>query len=136
VDITIVFKDGKWTVHPDPATVKVGTPITWLVRMRSSLVPLLRWIVYFDHGSPFKFNRLRVATRNTELGTALIRDGGARDALKNAGVSTDEIADHDGVIGPISPEEPGDYKYGVRLENAETGERMGDDDPRLIVRGQ
>ena len=28
---------------------------------------------------------------------------------------------------------PGDYKYGVRVENASTGAQLSDDDPRLIV---
>jgi hypothetical protein len=135
VNITVTFEDGKWTVDPDPADVNVGTRITWLVRVKRSSVSLQRWTVYFDHGTPFrKADRIAVTTRNTQLGAILIRDASARDALKQAGVPTDVIVDHQGVIGPVSAEEPGDYKYGVRLEDAESGEKIGDDDPRLIVR--
>jgi hypothetical protein len=43
------------------------------------------------------------------------------------------IADHQAATDALRADEPGDYKYGVRVEDAESGEVIGDDDPVLIV---
>jgi hypothetical protein len=38
------------------------------------------------------------------------------------------------MIEPGKAIDPGNYKYGIRVNNAETGEELDDNDPWLIVR--
>jgi hypothetical protein len=144
MEITVTFDNGKLRTVPDPAIVSVGTPITWLCRSPRLTVPLARWMVYFNRGSPLHLQRgdplpaltqIRVTTRNTHLGTIISRAPQILNLLKDAGVETDDVVDHSGVAGPVFADEQGDYKYGVRIESAsaEKDELLDDDDPRLIV---
>jgi len=143
VEITVRFENGKWSVQPDPAVVTVGMPITWVLRGPRLTVPECLWTIYFRKGSPFHAQRgvpsptvdeLRVASRNTNLGTLVTRAPQALRALENAGINIDDIVDHQGVVGPVFAEEQGEYKYGIRVTNVANNEELGDDDPILIVR--
>ena len=153
--IAVTFQDNRWTIAPDPAVVSVGEPIMWIVRWAHSDFSTLRWFTYFEHGAPFAARmllmgpgsaiseepfgfertiRLGVTTRNTRLGTILNRIPNLASMLQREGATVVDIADHQGVVGPVRAEEPGEYKYGVRVLDGDTGEPLGDDDPRLIVR--
>lgn len=147
--VTFVERD-KLRTAPNPAIVSVGEPIIWLFRGSRLTVALARWIVYFDHGSPFKMQggvffgpppqlQMRVTTRNTHLGTIASRNDQILNLLKNADADTQDVVDHSGVVGPFYASEEGDYKYGVRVvglnvEVREKDEVLDDDDPHLIVR--
>jgi hypothetical protein len=133
-NINITFEEGKWEVSPDPAHVKVGELFTWTVQVPRSRFELLRWELHFDRGTPFgEINDFKTSTRNSHLGTIVDSNSRLQHALRDAGADLDVIVDHGGIVGPVLAEQPGDYKYGVRLENAETEEELEDYDPRLIV---
>lgn len=103
---------GKIKVDPDPAVVKVGTPVQWhFVVSGIQAHTKLRWEVYFDHTNPF---------------TWTVR------SLETSGDA--EQADQVGVVFGGEAQKPGDHKYGVRVFHSDSGESLGDDDPRLVVR--
>jgi hypothetical protein len=109
--------DYKLLVHPDPARVTVGEPVEWVfLTSGTGTLDTLVWTVYFDHGSPFGIltNRFTVAT----LKTAIVLP---------------QTTNHIGLVGAVYAALPGDYKYGVRLQDPHSGAILGDDDPRLIV---
>jgi hypothetical protein len=140
MDIIVEFDEGKWFIAPDPCRVSVNTPLFWFLRCRRSNMNRLRWIIYFNSGTPFNFQGHRpaefhfpVTTLNTHLGTAVIKRVVSSSELKYFGIDPKEIADHAGAAGPFIPSEPGTYKYGLRLEDAESGEPISDDDPQLII---
>lgn len=135
MDIVVRFENGDWRIEPDPASVTVGTAVTWLLRSPRSNYTRLRWTVYFAHGTPFSSDEgpFCVTTVNTKLGTVLTQDASVLDSVKNAGVGLDHVVDHEGAIGPVAPTEPGQYKYGIKVENAETDEEVADDDPQLVI---
>jgi hypothetical protein len=104
--------DGKsWRFHPDPAIVDQGTPITWRFQNTTLLIPRIRWTAYFDHGAPFRTQGDRFST-----------------------ITSLFFGQHAGSTGTVTADDPGDYKYGVRAEDALSQAVLGDDDPRLIVR--
>jgi hypothetical protein len=43
------------------------------------------------------------------------------------------VFDHRGVTEPVSADNPGDYKYDLRVEDSQTGKSVGDEDPWLFV---
>lgn len=140
MDIRVEFEDGRWFVLPDPCRITVNTPLFWLLLCRLSAVKRLRWTVYFEHGTPFNLQGHRpdrfylpVTTMNTHIGSAAARRNVLAKELKAAGINPRETRDHEGAIGPLIPTEPGTYKYGVRVEDADSGEPISDDDPQLIV---
>jgi hypothetical protein len=69
------------------------------------------WTVYFDHGTPFGGPRNRIFTTTSFFS-----------------------GQHTGTTGTVIAHDPGDYKYGVQVENPLNHVLLGDDDPRLIVR--
>jgi hypothetical protein len=79
----------------------------------------------------------RTTTLNTGLGKLAERfdmEMRLRRFLEELQVSgSREPTDHEGAVGPMTTENPGEYKYGIKVENAETEEQLGDDDPTLIV---
>jgi len=134
-EIRVVFESEKQkiVVSPDPAEVWVGNPIVWRFEAKSMQVRRIRWTVYFHRprllstlAAPFHFWRWLLFRRRgipffPGVGTELSS-------------TTQAAGAHEGTIGPATPESPGEYKYGVRVENAETGATLGDDDPILLVR--
>ncbi len=132
MNITVTFQDGKWLVQPDPAIVTVGEKVAWLVRWPRSTTNVVRWAIYF---TPFRYRHALVATtRNSHLGTILARNHSLEQGLKKEGANLDDMTDHYGIIGPVTPTDPGEYKYGINAADAETEKEIGDDDPKLIVR--
>jgi hypothetical protein len=126
MDISVGLDDHRWSISPDPAEVRIGTPVFWVLHSNRSLYSRLIWKIYFNHGTPF-------AGLPGPFFATTINRRGEGEALRNLGLRLTQEADHQGAVGPVVPTEPGDYKYGVEVRNAETGEVVGDDDPRLIV---
>lgn len=112
MEIKVTFDHGKLVFDPDPAYVYQGELVSWV--FRSTVVgPLgrpLRWTVYLQHGSPFH-------SQVTDF---------IADTLPSQGT-------HSGTAGGMPADDPGDYKYGVRLEDLINKATLADDDPRLIV---
>lgn len=107
MDISVIFDDGLWRTFPDPAIVRRGSSVTWrFLSMRSE--DALAWEVYFGRAPFLKEQSLIVTSFRNQNGQH------AADVTADA-------------------EKPGDYKYGVRVADAKSGEPIGDDDPRLIV---
>ena len=53
--------------------------------------------------------------------------------LRQLNLDEDAELNHRGVTEAQPADSPGEYKYDLIVENAVTGERIGDDDPWLIV---
>lgn len=103
---------GRLQIDPDPAIVGVGTPIEWHFVLGGGPPRYnLRWEVYFDHTRAFPW---RIRTLQTS--------------------PDQEEEGHIGVLYAGEAEKLGDHKYGVRVIQADSGENLGDDDPRLVVR--
>jgi len=115
--ISVVFDGQDLSIDPDVAAVTVGDPVEWLCSTRGQAFPgPLVWTIYFNRRSPF--GALVTRFPLTTLSPGYSRGG----------------ADHQGLAGPVYPSLPGDYKYGVSVQDAATQNVLGDDDPRLIVR--
>src|SRR5262245_36587599 len=110
MEIWVLFDGQKFTVTPERARVTVGTPVTWRFQANLPQIPRIRWAAFFNHGSPFRFEA-------NEFRTTTQADAGQ----------------HTGATGAMPPESPGDYKYGVRAEDTATQNKLGEDDPHLIV---
>jgi hypothetical protein len=118
--ISLSSREGKLTIEPDPAIVHVGDRVVFELKFEratwASALPqrLVRWAVYFRKGHPFQENPPYYF-------------GGERE-WSASGPATEP-----GTIDPGKAAEPGDYKYGVRIVDRETGGVISDDDPKLIV---
>lgn len=113
-------------VRPDPAIVRVGEDVAWALFFDGPEAPFgnrvqwdmsLEWRVYFNSAHPFGQRFRGVWTQKT-------------DPLQPG----DNVRAPRGMLAAAPVQEPGDYKYGVAISNARTGERLSDDDPILIVR--
>jgi hypothetical protein len=107
--IKVHFDGKQLTANPDPAHVRVGDPVNWEVsgvNLPGSITSLA-WEIYFNHGSPFK----------SQKGSFL-------------NVSATGVA---GAVPGDVAVDPGDWKYGIRVSNANTKALLEDEDPRLIV---
>ncbi len=111
MEIKVTFDHGRLVFNPDPAYVNRGEPVSWTFSAGAVVRPL-RWTVYFHRGSPFRHHA-----------TDLIVD------------TASHLARHSGRTSSMSADDPGDYKYGVRLDDATTKAVLADDDPWLIVSG-
>lgn len=111
MEIKVKFDHGKFTFLPDPAIVRRGTLVNWRFQANGLPFPQLEWVVYFNEGSPFRGQ-----------GAQIVVDTPAVDGQ------------HIGTSPEMSADDPGDYKYGVRVVDATNQQTLGDDDPRLIVK--
>ena len=109
MEIKVRFDHGQLIFSPDPAIVQRKTLVSW--KFQSNALPSrqLQWIAYFDKGSPFRGQ-----------GTQFITDTPAGQQI--------------GTSPAMSADDPGDYKYGVRVVDPVNHQVLGDDDPWLIVR--
>jgi hypothetical protein len=134
MDITITFDNGRWSIDPSPALVVVGTHVRFVLRAPRSQMTRLRWVVSFEGGSPFEERRQwSLETRNSGLGTGGTRLARQAAELLDEDSRADIAFDHRAATEPVSADQPGDYKYDLRVENPETDETVGDEDPLLIV---
>jgi hypothetical protein len=112
MEIWVEFNSGKFRTSPDPAIVPRGTPIVWRFRADNAAeTARIRWMVYFDRGTPF-------GDKSPPFATTL----SGQVAGQHSAATTIAFADN-----------PGDYKYGVRAEDASSGKQLGDDDPMIVV---
>lgn len=126
MEIWVEFTDKQWRFSPDPAVVPSGTLLQWRFRVDHTKAKRLRWTVYFDDGHPFS-SKLDFATRTQP---DLIR----RIKFSNE-TSVAPDGQHVGVSEAVVADEPGYYKYGVRLHDVDEDTELGDEDPRLVVLG-
>jgi hypothetical protein len=109
MEIKVTFDHGKLLFDPDPAYVYRGESVSWAFRTNAIAMPL-RWIVYLHHGSPFR-----------------------RPATDFTTDTTPSQGRHSGRTSGMPAQDPGDYTYGVRLDDLIRKVTLADDDPRLIV---
>lgn len=76
----------------------------------AALAMPLQWVLYLNHGSPFR-------SQDTEFIT---------DTRPIQG-------QHTGRTRGMSADDPGEYKYGVRIDDPINNLTLADDDPKLIV---
>jgi hypothetical protein len=106
-EIRVNLSDTRLLILPDPAIVKVGDKLIW--KLGSDLPVKMKWTVYFHHKSPF--------AREEGYPHRFEASEEARSAK----------------LGPFSAEDPGDYKYGIRVDDPANGKKLADDDPLLVV---
>ena len=122
MDVQIIFDGRYWKTSPDPVEVKVGEPLRWMISGVNCPFPHLRWTIYFYKGAPF-------APWQTAFATLT-------HAVDKEGKLTEQGGDHKGEIKSPESQNPGEFKYGVKVENADDGVTLGDDDPKLIVKAK
>lgn len=100
-------------VNPEPAYVRRGEEVSWDVSFAPANDPgAIQWTVYFKtNGNPFKPGEKELEIK------LLTTESGGHTSEFNAGKAV----------------QTGDYKYGVLIENATTGQQLSDDDPHLVV---
>jgi hypothetical protein len=100
----------KLLIEPDPAVVHVGDRVAWELSLSSrwELKSPLLLTIYFRKEDPFRHNYGHEWSVHGEPDKPIIVEAG-------------------------TAKEPGDFKYGVRIINADTGSQISDDDPRIIV---
>ena len=110
MEIWVSYDGQQFKFTPDRARVKVGTPVIWRFQADQLRIASTRWTVFFQKGSPFlvKSNEFSTTTSN-------------------------DLGQQTGATEPLIADTPGDYKYGVRAEDAATQVLLGEDDPYLIV---
>jgi hypothetical protein len=110
MEIWVSFDGQKFTISPDPARVKVNTPVIWRFQANQVSTNLIRWTVLFREKSPFQFQAGAFTTTTQSV-----------------------QGQHSGATGAMAPDKPGDYKYAVRADDALTQSELGEDDPYLTV---
>lgn len=104
--VRVTFDGVRMHISPDPKEVSRGDGVEWHVRDNSGDAGRWRWTLYFHHGSPFRGHpEFVLTTTSGEIGT----------------------------LKPGQAMEPGEWKYGIRVENYDTREVRDDEDPYLIV---
>ena len=120
--ISLITKPGApLEIRPDPAIVHVGDFVAWEMYIDpqwaieriaypwASFESPVRWTIYFQNRHPFrKYLRQDWSAIGFPEKKTIVQIGKA--------------------------EEPGDFKYGIRMASEVTGQQLSDDDPWLIVR--
>lgn len=105
-------------IQPDPVRVLVGEPLYW--EFVSALPnPRIKWEVYFQHSAPFD-PALKSLTAETAFAPA-------------GPVGPIPSPTHHGLSPSVVATMPGDHKYGIRAQDANTQQTLADDDPLLII---
>jgi hypothetical protein len=99
------------TITPDPVVIKKGERIAWRFGVvdPNNNTNALRYGIYINNGNPFGKHPGSWALEGEPTTSGI--------GILEAGPAT----------------EPGNYKYGVRIADANTGEALSDDDPILVV---
>lgn len=107
--------------EPDPVRVLVGEPLYW--EFVSALPnPRIKWEVYFQHSNPFG-PALKSLTAETAF--APVAPAGPVGLIPSP--------THHGLSPSVVATMPGDHKYGVRAQDANTQQTLADDDPQLTI---
>jgi hypothetical protein len=136
MDITVTFEKGHWITDPQMAIVMRGTKVRWIFRAPLLETPRLQWMVKFQGYKPLDIqeDKLAVYTKNTSFGTGK----GEQfyhylTSVEQLGYAEELRVNHRGVTPPVSMDQPGDYKYDVRVIDHDSGELIGEEDPWLFV---
>jgi hypothetical protein len=135
MDITITFHNGRWLTDPNPAIVVVGTGVRWIFQAPVLQTSALLWKVHFAQRMPFGEN-----FRTLEVNTQRAEPSQPREIVAET-LASFELPEylafqHRGTTRSHVADDPGDYKYDLSIENASSGELLGEDDPTLyVVRG-
>jgi hypothetical protein len=132
MDITVTFHNGRWVTDPNPAIVAVGTRVRWIFRATELQNRTLLWEIHFRFDEPFGPDRETLRVK-TEVVDRRQRGDRGDDILRRLDLSEDAAVNHRGVTEAQPADRPGDYKYDLRVRDAESGEAIGDDDPWLVV---
>jgi hypothetical protein len=132
MDITVTFKNGRWVTDPNPAIVAVGTSVRWILRAPEQETRALLWKVSFRHPLPFgdDYEALEV---KTELVDRRHRAHLDLELVLRLNLEEDAELNHRGVTEAVSADRTGEFKYDLLVQDAVTEERIGNDDPWLIV---
>lgn len=132
MDITVTYKNGKWTTDPSPAIVAVGTRVRWILRAPDLENRKLVWKVSFPALRPFdeEPSTLKVMTRVAERWQ---RSEINMEVIKMLNLEDEVVLSHRGVTEIQAADRPGEFKYDLSVEDGETGKQISDDDPWLIV---
>jgi len=136
MDITVTFDKGRWITDPQMAIVMRGTKVRWIFRAPTLETPSLRWMIKFPGRKPFREpeEKLAVYTKNTNFGTGKGEQFyNYFTAVEQLGLEDELRVNHRGATQPISMDEPGDYKYDLRVLAHESDELIGEEDPFLFV---
>lgn len=132
MDITVTYKNGKWTTDPNPAIVAVGTKVRWILRAPELENRILVWKVSF-HGR-WSFGQedsiLKARTQATDRRKRVKID---MEVLELLNLTEDVALTHRGATEAQSADLTGEFKYDLSVEDGETGEQIGEDDPWLVV---
>jgi hypothetical protein len=135
MDITVTFQNAHWDTDPSPAIVAINTRVRWILRAPDLQTRTLLWRVHFRQRSPFgeAVRTLEATTRYNEIRQRREID---EEVLRSLDFLEDGVFAHRGATQSHVAERPGDYKYDLSVQDASTGEPIGDDDPMLyVVRG-
>lgn len=132
MDITVTFNNGRWFTNPDPAIVRVGTKVRWIVQASELTNRNLVWKVSFKSAPPFgeEFAVLKVCTEPRERHR---RGNSEADGRQMPVFGDNAVVLHRGATESHTAERHGNFKYDLSVEDASSGERIGEDDPMLIV---
>jgi hypothetical protein len=132
MDITVTFQDERWFTDPSPAIVAVGTRVRWVLLAPKQRSRALLWKVHFGENLPFgeDHRTLEVETQYVDVRQQADID---QEILRRLNLPENAAVIHRGVTETNFAERPGDFKYDLSVQDAITGERIGDDDPWLIV---
>jgi hypothetical protein len=119
MEIWVEFANGKLSVSPETVRIPRGTSVTWRFRAEDPNYRGLRWTIYFRESHPF--------ARPFDPGIC------GPFALNISVDTLPRDGQHAGASPAVSADEPGHYKYGVRLDDPAEGQELGDEDPYLIV---
>ena len=132
MDITVTFNNGRWVTDPSPAIVAVGTKVRWILRAPEQETRTLLWKVSFVGNFPFgeQHETLKIKTQKADRRQ---QSDNAFEFLRQLNLDEDVWLNHRGITETQFANRPGEFKYDLIVQDAETGERIGDDDPWLIV---
>lgn len=121
-------KDDRLSVSVNPIILKKGDVLEFEVWANFSLplysprrVYALRWKIYFERNSPF--DTVGQFQKSETFDLVTYRSEAFRD----------DFYHHAGILTLGSAQDEGEYKYGIRLSNADNDEEIDDFDPLIIV---
>ena len=132
MDITVTFKNGRRVTDPIPAIVAVGTKVRWILRAPELETRTLLWKVAFTARLPFGEDQATLEAK-TQFADRRERVNRDLEFLRQLNLDEDAELNHRGVTEAQHADRPGEFKYDLIVQDATTGEHIGDDDPWLIV---
>lgn len=119
VQVVAILGPSGFSIRPDPVVVQVGDSLEWVL---STPLPNRRisWAVYFEDDGPFGPTVSQLSIDTT--------------VVSSTPTGPSPAVSHLGRTAQMTALTPGDHKYGIRAFDSDTGRKLADDDPRVIVR--